>query len=52
MFDLSNNGTDWLRKIRETQEVFVKLDIREGDVGYFTTGTAKRFIADRRNQGE
>ncbi len=26
----------------------LKLDIREGDVGYFTTGTAKRFIADKR----
>jgi phenylacetate-CoA ligase len=30
----------------------LRLDIREGDVGYFTTGTAKRFIADRRNQSE
>lgn len=28
----------------------LRLDIREGDVGYFTTGTAKRLIADRRNQ--
>jgi phenylacetate-CoA ligase len=27
----------------------LKLDFRKGDVGYFTTGTAKRFIADRRN---
>jgi phenylacetate-CoA ligase len=27
----------------------LKLDIREGDVGYFTTGTAKRSIVDRRN---
>jgi phenylacetate-coenzyme A ligase PaaK-like adenylate-forming protein len=26
----------------------VKLEISEGEVGYFTTGTAKRFIADRR----
>jgi hypothetical protein len=28
----------------------LKLTIREEDIGYFTTGTAKRFIADRRNQ--
>ncbi len=28
----------------------LKLDIREGDAGYFTTGTSKRFITDRRNQ--
>jgi phenylacetate-coenzyme A ligase PaaK-like adenylate-forming protein len=28
----------------------LKLDVREGNPGYFTTGTAKRFIADRRNQ--
>jgi phenylacetate-CoA ligase len=28
----------------------LKLNIREGDVGYFTTGTAKRFIADRRGE--
>ncbi len=27
----------------------LKLKIREGEVGYFTTGTAKRFIADRRS---
>jgi phenylacetate-CoA ligase len=27
----------------------LKLDIREGNIEYFTTGTAKRFIADRRN---
>jgi phenylacetate-CoA ligase len=27
----------------------LKLDIHEGDAGYFTTGTSKRFIADRRN---
>jgi phenylacetate-CoA ligase len=27
----------------------LKLDIHEGNAGYFTTGTAKRFIADRRN---
>ncbi len=26
----------------------LRLDIREGDVHYFTTGTSKRFIADRR----
>ena len=30
----------------------LNLDIREGDAGYFTTGTAKRFIADRRNEGQ
>jgi phenylacetate-CoA ligase len=27
----------------------LKLDIREGDTEHFTTGTAKRFIADNRN---
>jgi phenylacetate-CoA ligase len=27
----------------------LKLDIREGDTGYFTTGTAKRLIVDNRN---
>jgi phenylacetate-CoA ligase len=27
----------------------LRLDIREGDAEYFTTGAAKRFIADRRN---
>jgi phenylacetate-coenzyme A ligase PaaK-like adenylate-forming protein len=26
----------------------LKLEVREGEVGYFTTGTTKRFIADRR----
>jgi phenylacetate-CoA ligase len=29
----------------------LNLDIHEGDAGYFTTGTAKRFIADKRNRG-
>lgn len=27
------------------------LDIREGDVSYFTTGTSKRYIVDRRRDG-
>ncbi len=30
----------------------LNLDIREGDAGFFTTGTSKRFIADRRNEGQ
>jgi phenylacetate-coenzyme A ligase PaaK-like adenylate-forming protein len=28
----------------------LKLEIREGDAGYFSTGTAKRFIVDRRKR--
>ena len=30
----------------------LNLDVREGDAGFFTTGTSKRFIADRRNEGQ
>jgi phenylacetate-CoA ligase len=50
-FDAGNIASDLCRQLPIgdlVNEGKLKLDIREGDVGYFTTGTAKRFIADRR----